>query len=107
MVHLILLAAEQKGPQAPFWYSMMPVFLILLLGYFLLMRPVQKQEQQRRQMVATLKKNDKIVNSGGIIGVVESIKDNEDEIVLRGGLRILKSSVVRILRDDEKEKDKE
>jgi preprotein translocase subunit YajC len=58
-------------------------------------------------LVAALKKNDKIINSGGIIGVVESIKEKENEVVLRGGLRVTKSSIVQIVTEDTTKEQKE
>jgi preprotein translocase subunit YajC len=81
--------------------------MMLFLGYMLLMRPARAQEKQRKAMVEALKKNDKIINSGGIIGTVESVKDKEDEVVLRGGLRITKSSIVRVVTADDSKDQKE
>jgi preprotein translocase subunit YajC len=78
--------------------SFAPIIFIVIFGYILLMRPAQAQEKKRRALVAALKKNDKIVNSGGIIGIVDSVKD--DEVVLRGGLRLTKSSIVQVLKED-------
>ena len=71
----------------------MPFLLILAVFYFLIMMPARRQEKQRQALVAALKKNDKVVNSGGIIGIVESIKDKEDESCCSGRLRITRSSV--------------
>jgi len=51
-------------------------------------------------MIQSVKENDKIINSGGIIGVVASIDKKEDEVVLRGGLRITKSSIVRVIKEE-------
>jgi preprotein translocase subunit YajC len=107
---LIFLLAADAPPQqpetgGPWWIGMAPIAAMLVLFYFLLLRPQGKQEKQRKQMVANLKKNDRIVNSGGIIGVVDSVKDQEDEVVLKGGLRITKSSVVRVVPQDESARD--
>jgi preprotein translocase subunit YajC len=56
-------------------------------------------------MVDALKRGDKIVNSGGIIGIVESVSKKDDEVVLKGGLRITKSSIARLVTPDESAKD--
>jgi preprotein translocase subunit YajC len=98
-------ATPQEGP--PPWASMMP--LILIGGVFVLMTFMSSRTQKRQHaaLLAGLKKNDRVVNSGGIIGVVESVKEKEDEVVLKGGLRVTKSSIVRVLADDSaKETDK-
>jgi preprotein translocase subunit YajC len=87
------------NPFGPFPFLIM----LLVLGYFLMLRPMQKQEKQRQALVAAVKKNDRIVNSGGIVGIVDSIRDNE--VILRGGLHITKTSIVQILAPEEEIKD--
>src|SRR5262245_42619294 len=100
-------AAKQTAPEPPWWYNFIFLGPIILLGYLLLFAPMRKQEKQRQARVAALKKNDKIINSGGIIGVVESIKEKENEVVLRGGLRVTKSSIVQIVTEDTTKEQKE
>jgi preprotein translocase subunit YajC len=84
-----------------------PLLIVFVLFIFMVQRPAMRaQEEQRRRLLASLKKNDEIVNSGGIVGVIRSIKDDDEEVGLEGGLRILKSSIVRNLTA-EKQKGKE
>jgi preprotein translocase subunit YajC len=105
---LLMLAADPPPDGGPPWFmSFVPLLVLVAVGYMLLLRPARNQEQQRKAMVAGLKKNDRIVNSGGIIGTVESIKEKEDEVVLRGGLRITKSSIVRVLTEESARDQKE
>ncbi|MBV9122604.1 MAG: preprotein translocase subunit YajC, partial [Planctomycetes bacterium] len=74
---------------------------IFVAFYFLMILPAQRKEKQRKaQILAHLKKNDKIVNTGGIIGIVDSIKEKDDEVVLRGGMRITLSSIERVVPED-------
>jgi preprotein translocase subunit YajC len=104
MGFVLLFAAEApEGP--PLYVQMMWLLPVALLFFLLILRPGQKQEQQRRALLAGLKRNDKIENSGGIIGIVDSVKDKDNEVVLKGGLRITKSSIVRIIPPDETAKD--
>jgi preprotein translocase subunit YajC len=109
---LLWLLAEGEQSQAtpqqgsPFGGIMIPMLLIMVVWfYFLMIRPQRAQEKQRQALVAALKKNDRVVNSGGIIGVVDSIKEKEDEVVLKGGIRILKSSIQRVIPPDEPAKE--
>ncbi|HZU35383.1 MAG TPA: preprotein translocase subunit YajC [Gemmataceae bacterium] len=81
----------------------LPVILLVLM-WFVLILPNRRQEKQRLAQLASLKKNDTVINSGGIIGVVDVIKKDEDEIVLRGGLRITKSSVQRVVHPEDTSK---
>ena len=80
--------------------SLLPFAGIAVLFYFLMIAPMRRQEKQRQALVSTLKKNDKIINSGGIIGIVESVKEKENEVVLRGGLRVTKASIVQVVSED-------
>jgi preprotein translocase subunit YajC len=89
-----------------------PLVIIFILFYFFLIRaPMKKQEQERQALLSAMKKNDKVVTSGGIIGIVASIKEKEDEVTLKVDessnvrLRVLKSSIVKILSPDEPAKD--
>ena len=54
-----------------------PLILIFVIFYFFLIRPQQKKAKQHKTMVENLKRGDKIVTTGGIVGSVERIIDNE------------------------------
>ena len=59
-----------------------PLILIFVIFYFFLIRPQQKKAKEHKQMVESLKRGDKVVTSGGIIGTVERIIDNDKVEVL-------------------------
>ena len=54
-----------------------PLILIFVIFYFLLIRPQQKKAKEHKKMVEELKRCDSVITSGGIIGTVERIIDNE------------------------------
>ena len=54
-----------------------PLILIFVIFYFFLIRPHQKRVKDHKAMVDSLKKGDEVITSGGIIGTVERIIDNE------------------------------
>ena len=54
-----------------------PLILIFVIFYFFLIRPQQKKVKEHKIMVESLKRGDKVVTSGGIVGTVERIIDNE------------------------------
>lgn len=102
MLQAWILLAEQTGEGGPPPFAMFAWFAVLaVLFVMIVLRPAQKEEQKRKTLVASLKKNDKIVNSGGIIGIIDSIKDKEEEVVLKGGVHILKSSIVRVFEQQQ------
>lgn len=118
MLHAIVLFAQQaadKAQEQPDFFEgllrnpLMLMLLVFMLAYFLLILPMKRQERkQRSELFNKLKKNDKVVTSAGIIGVVYNVKENEDEVTLKldeGRVRVLKSSIARILSSDESAKD--
>ena len=54
-----------------------PLILIFVIFYFFLIRPQQKKVKEHKQMVENLKKGDKVITSGGIVGTVERVMENE------------------------------
>ena len=54
-----------------------PLILIFIIFYFFLIRPQQKKVKEHKLMVQNLKRGDKIITSGGIIGTVERVMDND------------------------------
>tara|TARA_B100001179_G_scaffold124749_1_gene89337 strand:+ start:579 stop:863 length:285 start_codon:yes stop_codon:yes gene_type:complete len=54
-----------------------PLILIFVIFYFFLIRPQQKRLKEHKKMVASLKRGDEVVTSGGIIGRVERVLDDD------------------------------
>ena len=66
-----------------------PLILIFLIFYFFLIRPQQKKVKEHKIMVENLKRGDKVVTSGGIIGTVERIIANDKaEIVISDDVKV-------------------
>lgn len=71
---------EVAPPAVGIMSSMMPVFLIMILFYFLIMRPQQKERKKRIEMLNSLKKGDR-VSASGLVGTIHKIV-NENEVVV-------------------------
>ena len=54
-----------------------PLILIFVIFYFFLIRPQQKKVKEHKLMVENLKRGDKVITSGGIVGSIERIIDND------------------------------
>ena len=61
-----------------------PLILIFVIFYFFLIRPQQKKAKEHKQMTANLKRGDQIITSGGIIGTVERVMDNDRAEIIVG-----------------------
>lgn len=56
--------------------SFVPIILIFVIFYFLLIRPQQKKQKQHAELISKLKKGDHAVTTGGIYGIISTVKDN-------------------------------
>lgn len=100
MFEKIAYAADTVTPggQGGSLMAFLPMYLMLFfILYFFMIRPQQKKQKELQDVVANLKKGDRVVTNGGIIGTVSSIQ--EKYIVLNAGdsetkLEILKSAIV-------------
>ncbi len=54
-----------------------PLILIFVIFYFFLIRPQQKKVKEHKLMVENLKRGDKVVTSGGIVGTIDRVVDND------------------------------
>jgi len=99
----LCLLFAQDGAAGAIWSPIMFMLPLVLGLYFLVIRPQQQQERKRRSMIDSLKKNDKVLTSGGIYGTVVSVDNAGDKVLLRiddeRGVRVAfsKSSVARVL----------
>ncbi len=71
-----------------------PLILIFVIFYFFLIRPQQKKAKDHKLMVNNLKRGDKVVTSGGIVGTVDRIVDNDKIEIL-----ISENVIVEVVRD--------
>ena len=77
-----------------------PLILIFVIFYFFLIRPQQKKIKEHKLMVENLKRGDKVVISGGIVGSIERIIDNDKvEITISENVKVevVKSSGIQSL----------
>ena len=79
-----------------------PLILIFVIFYFFLIRPQQKKVKEHKTMVTALKRGDDVVTSGGIVGKVEKVYD-DDKIDLSisqdVSVKVIKSTIQSLLKD--------
>jgi preprotein translocase subunit YajC len=81
-------AGSAPGGGAGFILQMAPLLLIFVIFYFLLIRPQQRRLKQHQEMVGAVKPRDTAVTSGGLIGKVTKVDDNEVELEIAQGVRV-------------------
>jgi len=66
----------QPGQQAPpVWTSMVPLVLLVVVFYFVLIRPQSKKAKDHAQLLKTVRPGDKIVTTGGVVAVIVTVKE--------------------------------
>jgi preprotein translocase subunit YajC len=96
----------------------LPLVLIFIVFYFLLIRPQQKKAKDQRSMLDALRRGDRVVTGGGILGTVSKVVSPEEvEVDIAAGVRVkvLRSTITSVLakpdpaaaREAAKEKEKE
>ena len=101
---VLLLAQEEArkdvGP-SDMLLSMAPMIAIAILFYLFLIKPQRREQAQRESMLAALKKNDRVVTIGGMIGTVANISADGQEVTLKVDdntrVRMIRSSIQRVM----------
>jgi len=82
-----------------------PLILIFVIFYFFLIRPQQKRVKDHKAMVESLKRGDEVITSGGIIGVVDRVmEDDRIEVTLTDNVKvqIIRSTITSLLKKEVK-----
>ncbi len=79
--------------------NLVPLILIVVVFYFLLIRPQQKRLKEHQQMVEALRRGDKIITSGGIIGTIAKVDADElhVEIAKDVQVKVVRSTVTTVI----------
>jgi len=68
--------------------QLVPLIIIMVIFYFLLIRPQQKRAKEHRNMVEALKKGDKVLTNGGIFGTVIDVKEDFLKVEIADNVRV-------------------
>ena len=79
-----------------------PLILIFVIFYFFLIRPQQKKIKEHKIMVGNLKRGDEVITSGGIVGKIEKVHDNDKiELLISDNVtvQVVQSTIQSLLKD--------
>jgi preprotein translocase subunit YajC len=81
--------AQAAGGGSEMIMSLLPFVLIFVIMYFLILRPQQRRVKQHQEMVKNVRRGDTVITSGGIVGKVTKVLDDEQvEVEIADGVRI-------------------
>ena len=81
-------AAADGPPQPNPLATFLPLVFLMVIFYFLLIRPQQKRAREHQQAIAAVKKGDEVVTGGGIRGKVTKVTEDEAEVEIAQGVRV-------------------
>ena len=96
---LISPAYAQQAAQSSTLMQFLPLVFLLILFYFMLIRPQMKRSKEHREMLGKLAKGDEVITTGGMTGVVRDIGENFITVDIADGVnaRFQKSAVSSVL----------
>ena len=97
-------APQREGQPTPAaWTSFVPLVLLMVVFWFVLIRPQQKKAKQHTQMLSKVKSGDRVVTSSGILGTVVLVKDKSVTVRTAGDtkLEFTKAAISEILEGSE------
>ena len=89
MTNNLLLAAAAPSAGASFFVQTIPLVLIFVIFWFLMIRPQSQRMKEHQAKIAAVKKGDRVVTGGGLIGKVTKVTDTEVEVELAQGIRVM------------------
>ena len=94
-------AAGSPNPNLTFLLQIVQFLPILLIFYLLLIRPQQQQQKKLKLMLAALKRGDKVVTSGGLLGTVVGLDEQKAVLRIADDVKVecLKSAIVSVLTE--------
>lgn len=101
MTSILLFAAPAIPPAV---VQFLPFVLIIVVFYFLLIRPNQRKQQTWQQMLSNLKPGDRVTTSGGIRGTILSIKDDAIQLRIPPDnikIEVVKSAIASVTTQEE------
>ncbi len=95
---LLAAAAVPSGASA-FFFNVFPLVLVFIIFWFLMIRPQQKRMREHQAQIAAVKKGDRVVTGGGLVGKVIKVSDSEVELELGQGVRVtaIKSTLTQVI----------
>ncbi len=101
-----ILAAPSGREGGGGWEMIIGLVLMLAVFYGIMLSSSRKDKRKRQQMLSAVKKNDRVMTIGGIVGSVVSVSDSEVTIKVDESanvkITLVRGAIQRVLRDDER-----
>ena len=86
MIDLLSAAASAAAP--PFWIQILPFVGMALIFWFLIIRPQMKRQKEHQARVSGLKKGDRVITAGGLVGKIVRVEEHYVDLELGTNVRV-------------------
>jgi len=81
--------AQAGGGSGDLLFSLLPFLIIFIIIYFLIIRPQQRRQKEHQEMISNVRRGDRVVMSGGLMGKVIKVMDDETmKIEIASGVEV-------------------
>jgi preprotein translocase subunit YajC len=94
-------AADAPNPMLSTLFSLLPFLPLVVMGYFLILRPQQQQRKKQEELMKGLTKGDRVVTSSGLFGTVIGIEGEKAVLKIAENTKVemLKSAIVQVVSE--------
>ena len=95
----ILSAAATAGDAPPAWLQFAPLVAMVVIFWFLILRPQMRQQKQQRAKIDAVKKGDQVLTGGGLLGKVTKVDEHYVDLELGTNIKVkaLKSTIADVI----------
>ena len=95
----LLAATGAAASQPPGWINWLPIVGMVVIFWFLIIRPQMKRQKEHQQRIGGLKKGDQVVTQGGLVGKVVKVDDTYAELEIAPNVRVkaVKSTIADLI----------
>lgn len=94
-----MLAAASAAGEPPVWLQFLPLVAMIVIFWFLILRPQMRRQKEHQAKVAGLKKGDQVLTGGGLVGKVLKVDEHYAELELGQNVKVkaLKSTIADVI----------
>jgi preprotein translocase subunit YajC len=95
----ILAAASAGGDQPPAWMQFLPFVAMIVVFWFLILRPQMRKQKEQQSKISAIKKGDQVLTGGGFVGKVIKVDEHYAEIELAPNVKVkaVKSTITDVI----------
>lgn len=95
----VLSATAAAGSEPPVWMQFLPLVAMVVIFWFLILRPQMRRQKEQANKIASIKKGDQVLTAGGLVAKVVRVDDNYADLEIAQGVKVkaVKSTIADVI----------